>query len=272
MKLSWQSAWRGAPWKIGATSFRFDLVWFSLGAGVALLLAVVGAFIIQRRIAGALIESSPTSGLLMVSGSLCALAAASGLTLADGKRHPLAAQSIRYALAGGVILLATGFTMPGASPTALFAVWFFCFVTLGGLVFSNPRPKFASWQHQPPVGPTPWRWDFRRPLAERSKRMPGTVVSQSTRTRLHDGVQMIRGWVLISFAPGQRAAVAHTVFCPPFAALPRVTAVCDNVTGARISVAQVLHQGARFEVRLRQAAPEPQSLKLRFTATGPGDD
>ena len=61
------------------------------------------------------------------------------------------------------------------------------------------------------------------------------------------------GTVVAEFAPGERTTIVHVAFCPPFELLPQVEAEIADGPDASVQVTQVLHHGARLDVRLLAA-------------------
>jgi hypothetical protein len=101
------------------------------------------------------------------------------------------------------------------------------------------------------------------PLAE----LPGEDVwQQMTRTRDAVGEEVISGWLRAEFQPGERTATLHVAFCPPLARTPELHVEQTSGPPARIKTAQLLPQGARFEIRLTTPAPQPEKLLLEFVA------
>jgi len=80
------------------------------------------------------------------------------------------------------------------------------------------------------------------------------------------GPRQIRAIRRAEFAPGERNATVHVAFCPPFELLPQVEAEIAEGPDASVKVAQVLHNGARLEVRLAQPAAESATVGLEFAA------
>jgi hypothetical protein len=91
---------------------------------------------------------------------------------------------------------------------------------------------------------------------------------QVTRAKTPEG-EMVTGWVKAEFQPGERTAVLHVAFCPPLDQIPNVQIEQLSGPAARIKAAQVLPQGARFEIRLNTPAVETESLMVAFVAAGP---
>jgi hypothetical protein len=94
----------------------------------------------------------------------------------------------------------------------------------------------------------------------------GTLLQQLSRSRDADGREMVQGTMTAEFAPGERTAVLYVAFCPPFESLPQVEAEIADGPDASVKVAQVLHNGARFEVRLAQPTAEAATVSLEIVA------
>jgi hypothetical protein len=93
-----------------------------------------------------------------------------------------------------------------------------------------------------------------------------TLLQQLSRSRDTDGRETIQGTIVAEFAAGERVATLHIAFCPPFESLPQVEAEIANGPDGSVKVAQVLHNGARLDVRLPQAAIEAVAISLEFAA------
>jgi hypothetical protein len=94
----------------------------------------------------------------------------------------------------------------------------------------------------------------------------GTLLQQLHRSRAADGRETILGTIVAEFAPGERMATLHVAFCPPFEILPQVEAEIADGPDASVKVAQVLHNGARLDVRLVQPAIEATTVSLEIVA------
>jgi hypothetical protein len=95
---------------------------------------------------------------------------------------------------------------------------------------------------------------------------PGVLLQQLSRSRDAEGHEMVHGTMTAEFAPGERNTVLHVAFCPPFESLPQVEAEIADGPDASVKVAQVLHNGARFEVRLTQPTAEAAIVSLEIVA------
>jgi hypothetical protein len=103
--------------------------------------------------------------------------------------------------------------------------------------------------------------DVNEPIEESA-----TLLQQLTRSRAADRSETISGTVVAEFAQGERTTTLHIAFCPPFEVLPRVEAEIAEGPDASVQVTQVLHHGARLDVRLLQPADEAAAVSLEIVA------
>jgi hypothetical protein len=94
----------------------------------------------------------------------------------------------------------------------------------------------------------------------------GTMLQQLNRSRTADGRHAMHGQLVAEFGPGERMATLHVAFCPPFEFLPYVEVEVSDGPDASVKVAQVLHNGARIEVRLSEPAVLPTAVSIEFAA------
>jgi hypothetical protein len=83
------------------------------------------------------------------------------------------------------------------------------------------------------------------------------------------GGEEVSGWATTQLYAGQRTAMLHVAFCPPFASSPTVDVRQTAGPIARVRAAQVLPWGARIEVKLPQAADSPCQARIEFRASCP---
>ncbi len=95
---------------------------------------------------------------------------------------------------------------------------------------------------------------------------PGEVVQRLTRSRAADGSETVAGRLRVPLAAGQRTGSVHVAFCPPLAAVPKISVEQLDGPESRIKTAQLLPYGVRFDLKLADAAEEPAFVLLRFTA------
>lgn len=96
---------------------------------------------------------------------------------------------------------------------------------------------------------------------------PHQFVQQITRLRTAEGDDLLQGRLSVRLAPGQRTAVAHVVFAPPFQRLPRWYVEQEAGPAAQVRTAQLLPYGARVEVRAEST--DGGGVELAFSAQSP---
>ncbi len=100
--------------------------------------------------------------------------------------------------------------------------------------------------------------------------VPPNVSQQLTRASEEDGSDVLYGQLRGHFAPGQRSLRLHVSFCPPFEAVPVVTV--EKLEGPEVSVkpAQVLAYGVRLDLRLKTLSVDAQDVILEIFVRGEG--
>lgn len=103
------------------------------------------------------------------------------------------------------------------------------------------------------------------PNRRRGGQAPGERLFQRmTRTRGPDGVETARGELVVEFEKGQRVAMAHVAFCPPFFQAPTSLLQQGKGPSARLRTGQVLAYGARIEIKLEQPADGATAISVDF--------
>ncbi|HEY4235492.1 MAG TPA: hypothetical protein VGM76_18820 [Lacipirellulaceae bacterium] len=100
---------------------------------------------------------------------------------------------------------------------------------------------------------------------------PGIMLQQLNRSRAPDGRETVHGTLVAEFAPEERTTALHVAFCPPFETLPHVEVEVADGPDASVKVAQVLHNGARIEVRLSEPVKTSTAVLLAIAAEGHGN-
>lgn len=200
---------------------------------------VIGAFLVARRLSGALESALPPWSLAVAAVVLMLWAIAVRAVVAK----PWAVWLV------GVVLLL--FAIACSFPGERSIDWLIWLAVFGAFVASHNSatilsPRFATARK-------------RRPPAMELNR----VVQQITRSRTADGHDAIHGTLLAEFAPGERTAMLYVAFCPPFEKLPQVE--LESTADARLL--QTLHNGAQIEVRLPAAAKTATSESVELYAT-----
>lgn len=111
----------------------------------------------------------------------------------------------------------------------------------------------------------------RRPDAsetfEGGELLDDTLLQETRRIRGADGIETICAALRAEFVAGQRHAVLHLGFCPPFSHLPEVDVEAGEGPEAEVRVVQAFAHGARLEVRLTNPAEEACSVLVELSAT-----
>lgn len=227
--LATDGTWRDTGSAFGAWRSGVDPV---LRASLILLL-LVGALLLMRRLSGALDSPLAPAPLIATAAGLAAWATA--VRFQFGCRRVAWTTFIVFAL----------FTVACSFPGGRFIDWLAWTSAFAAVWFipAKLRPAVAC-----PVTP-----------AEQT-------LQELTRSRAADGVETIRGKVVAEFAANERTAIVHVAFCPPFERLPAVEAHRTAGPGCEVKITQVLHQGVRLEVRLARASTATERVNLEFVS------
>lgn len=80
-----------------------------------------------------------------------------------------------------------------------------------------------------------------------------------------EGADTLEGMLQTRFEPGQKLAMLHVPFCPPFASIPRFS--CETADdGVRAKVAAVYSYGARIELKRTADLSEDLETNVRVSA------
>jgi len=214
-------------------------------AGSIFFVAVLGLFVFIRRATGALTAPLATPQLVATAVVMCLWA----LVVREftAKRAAYFWVSI-----GTMLLVAIGCSFP----VVRVVDWLVWLPSIGCIAML----PIATHMELPRSG--------RRPLsAIESDPNPEHVLQQLTRFRTADGKDAIRGNLTAEFMVGERQTTVYVGFCPPFELLPQVEANVNDDLEAEVKLAQVLHNGAQFEVRLSEPAEDALAVSIEFFAS-----
>jgi hypothetical protein len=206
----------------------------ALMASVVLVLAVA-MFLVARRLSGAFAESLAPVPLIITAIGLLAWATAVRLRLGDRR--------VDWLLAMVLALFAFACSFPG-NRAVDWVVWVTTFAAFALVPARRSSPAIGS---------------------ESDK--VAAVLQQLTRSRTAAGCETIRGTLVAEFAAGERTAILHIAFCPPFEQLPTVEAEVAKGPACDVKLAQILHQGARLEARLARASTSAERATIEFSAS-----
>ena len=227
--------------------------------GSAALALAVAAFLVVRRLTGALADPLPVAPL--VATALVALAWVWGVRLAWTRSTPGDANISasyerllpRWAPLVVLVLLAAACSYPGGRPVD-WIVW----LLVMAASWWWPR-RYESPAIRPLAASAPL---VSQPTLPRSEQL----LQQLSRFRTADGNETVSGTLVAEFAPGERTVTLHAAFCPPFERLPHVAAEADD-DAATVKVSQVLHHGVRLDVRLARPADRQHDVSVELLAT-----
>jgi hypothetical protein len=95
----------------------------------------------------------------------------------------------------------------------------------------------------------------------------GENLSQRLTRRVSaEGADVLEGSTTATFLPGQKQAMVHISFCPPFLRIPELSCEILVGDGARAKLASAHAYGARVEVRLNAPAAATQIVRVGFNA------
>lgn len=88
-----------------------------------------------------------------------------------------------------------------------------------------------------------------------------------SRTADADGAEHLQGGTVVDFASGQKQAIVHVAFCPPFTGTPEIECDSDDDDACRLKVAAVYPYGVRIELKRAESAA-PARVRIRYAACG----
>lgn len=225
--------------------------------GAALWTAAI--LLAARRLAGGMETPLPPVAL-WAAVALAGLLAFAARGAAAGRN---AAAAARWHPSVALVIFAAALSTHGTSPSGWIVAW--SIVAL---------EEFAVWRRLRRRPPLPLaRTIVGEPQPEAPPLAPVApsalspeVIQQLTRAQTASGVDRLSGWLQTSLAAGERTAVLHVAFCPPFAEAPRIVARQSAGPPARIRLVTILPHGVRLEIKLNFSSREPQRMLLEFSA------
>jgi hypothetical protein len=225
----------------------------SIATGSTLLLLVLGAFLVARRVTGGITSLLPLWLLIPTALALVAWAWFVRLTRPTGAelRSPDASFAV-WLPCSTVLLFAIACSYPGTR----FVDWLVWPAALAAVRF-GPKRFFPVWLISPRNG---------------DKLRGEQLLQDLKRYRTAEGREFLRGMITAEFSSGQRSTTLYAAFCPPFEQLPQVAAEMTGNLSASVQVAQVLHNGVQLEVRLARTTDRQQFATIELFAAEPVAD
>jgi hypothetical protein len=254
-------------------SFQAKAILGSLAWSLAGALFLAGAWLMARRLTGAL--ASPLHGGAIVVVGVCAVLCAAmsrllGRSAVDGAMGAI--EAVRDWLPTiALALVATSAVIPGSSVVAIVFLWTLVAAeeTAAALFIrltTDTRHPVKIRIRQRLAGGV-----FNRRLASgNGSHGPGAFADdlrqRHTRQHATDGGEIVYGTLRAGFAAGQRTAIEHLVFCPLLAAVPRLLVAAVNEPDCAVRATHSFRYGARLEIRLREPCDEPTEVLVRYEA------
>ncbi len=183
------------------------------------------------------------------------------------------------------VLVAAGVSLPGSGAVGVLGLWGCLVASVALAVRLVPAGSGVNWLERlggpgdvaratlgnSPPEPTALAAAFDALAVDSiddNETAPDDVLQQLVRRADPEGGEWITGVVRVRFDAGQKTAHAHVAFCPPFADQPTCDAESVSGPDSQLKVAQLLPQGARFDVRLDHVQDEPASVLVEFAAHG----
>lgn len=236
-----------------------------IGALLCVLLLFAALFLLARRWADAL--TAPLSFTAILAVAVAATATAEALERSNRQSERFSANwLVRLALP----ILALAISLPGSSVLGLLVLW----LIVVGEELRLWRAKVPSQTSHPShrlLRGSTTSIDDRSALADLSPAIarhdPNTTQHISYRNA-DEGSAVVEGWLRADFAAGQRTAIVHVAFCPPFSGVPQVETEPLEGPACEVRPTLVLPWGVRWELRRAEPATDANRVVLQFFATG----
>lgn len=250
----------------------------SLVVALVALQASVSLVLMQRRLAGALVDPGP---MALLAAGLFAVALAAAPRAMARAIHPFPHSAwilgaVWFLPAIALLLAMLALSVPSAALGAIAVIWitaisseawFWTPIVREGAIRlrRNPRvaePALRRAESFPAMKPVE---SGTRPR-EAAVPLDPHVWQQTNRAYAADGADVLRGTLRAVLAVGQRTANVHLAFCPPFARLPQLDYRQTDGPPARVKLGQLLPYGVRLDVKLDEPAEASSTVLLELTA------
>jgi hypothetical protein len=268
------------------------------------LLLMVGITLVARRCFGALIVPlDPTA--LLATGALLSIIAWSiraaarhrissrgrALSELSSASDRLSDRFDQIAPAAALLMAGAALSLPGTPTLVLGLFWATIVLSQLDAQFGSRRnwarvlrsagrqrnssetlPEGSSWRGRPDRSLADREPDGSRDIGEfggefgtEANDLDEHIIQQLT--RVHDATygEMMYGTLRADLEPNQRSISLHVAFCPPFAKVPQMDIEQATGSEAQLKIGQLLAYGARIDLRLQEAADEPQSVIVELS-------
>ena len=239
------------------------------------LLLFAAVFLVARRWAGGL--SEPLSAFTLISVGIISVATSEVIQKLNQHYHSATPHSpARFWVPFAALpILAYAVSLPGSSFITLALLWLMIVGQEVRTWRKRSRSTSAAASSRATIAAPKTIVADQSPSAEQpppANWLDQAVVQQLVYRRTADNKATIEGWVCATFAAGQRTAIVHVAFCPPFAGVPQVEAESLDGPACEIRPTLVLPWGVRWECKLADPATTNMSVVLEFfAAEGPAE-
>jgi len=252
------------------------LPWW-LAPAIVALMAIAGAVLLGRRLAGALGQPLSEDTLAILGVLLAGAALASRWLWRQAPRDAAMRRATwllfccptAVLMLVGVAVHVRGTSMAG---TALF--WSVVVLEEGasGLwIWQRRRRSRHTEGRAPAFEPPPTKHSLpvdSAAVSLLSDDVPGGQVTQQfVRSRSAQRGDVFSGWLRVEIPARGRSTNVHVAFCPPFARVPAIEVRQVDGPLGRIKTVQALPYGARLDFKLTQPSEQPTTVLLRFVAS-----
>lgn len=238
------------PW----AALRRDLLTALLMSGLTAFWVVV-LLLLARRMAGALVQPLEGFSLLAVAGLAILLGLGWRLGWQARGRQESTLALVAPVLPGvALLMLLCALSLPGTASWALMLTWL-AFLTGEAAWWWTAYSALKHPVAQSSVPPRTVAEPAENEVETGDGSLPKDVFQQIIRIREREQ-ERVAVMLRISFAPGQRTAVAHVAFCPPLGGVPELLAEVTEGPSATVAITNPQSYGARLEVRLEEVAGE----------------
>jgi hypothetical protein len=242
----------------------FDLTKY-VRTAVAALLVVAAAFVVSRRLAGALETALGPIPLLAAGLALAGLAWIAGAPWPNARNRVGGPGLDTLMISLATLSIALSLSLTGSHPFALVGFWAVVIAgelwTWRGVLFRASVSKVG-----PPVTPPYSALPEHSRESDEPAEPAADVLQQLTLRRTAEGGHELSGWLRMPLAAGQRTGSLHVAFCPSFDHAPTVQAEPVSGPDCRVKAAQILPCGTRLDVKLDEAAGEGDNALVWFHA------
>ncbi len=225
-------------------------------------LLIVAAVLVSRRLSGALTGQLSSLATSVIATGTTGLSLSAYLLFQWTGRS---AVSRPARIAAGVVTLVPPFALgivllPGHSPVATSYLLTLLLFSSAAVVVLGDLPFLV--RDEPFVSPGESEAELRLATDDG----PNSVSQWMTRSVTSEGRERIEGAVKVDFAPGQKQAMIHLPFCPPFFGRPEVECESLDESVVRFKVAAAYPYGARIEAKRTAEAETARTVEVGFTA------